>query len=139
MALVVEYHEELEYDLLTLPGSGVDLLDLWRGRLSFRRLLLLVKGLPHKSSHFVAAAAPDAAAVAQWTPTDYVLADLFDISAVGHRLQDQRRRKLPPYIRPGDAIAARVRAEAKSDGLIRQRERQAAREAERRANRGDGE
>lgn len=47
-ALLREHGEEIEADLLRV--YGVDLLDLWRGRLTPRRLLVLIRGLPPGSA-----------------------------------------------------------------------------------------
>lgn len=46
--LLREYGEAIEADLLR--HYGVNLLDLWRGRLTPRRLMVLIKGLPPGSA-----------------------------------------------------------------------------------------
>lgn len=112
MELVVEHHEDLEHDLL----PDVDLLDLWRGRLSFRRLELLIRRLPTDSAT-VHAVHPESALIAAWSPTDYVLADLYDITARAH-FKDPK-----PYPRPADAIRERQRRDARREALQRQKER----------------
>lgn len=48
-ALIDEHGEELEYDLIRYC-SGTDLAWLWTGRLSWRRLGVLVKHLPAESA-----------------------------------------------------------------------------------------
>lgn len=113
MTLLNEHHEELELDL---HRQGVDLLDVWRGRLSLRRLDLLVRHLP-ATSDLVRALDPEAAAVASMPPVGYVLMDLFD-------LQAQAKFKNPkPYPRPADVIRQRQRTAARHEALERQRDR----------------
>lgn len=123
MALVVEYHEELEIDLL---GQGVDLLDFWRGTLTPRRLDLLVKHLPPGSAT-LQAMDPDIARVAAWGPTNEQLADLYDVTVVAGRLTAKGGGALPPYPRPADALHAKRMEQARYAALEAQRERARAR------------
>lgn len=51
----------------------MDLLDFWRGRLSPRRLAVLITGLPSESAT-IRALSGDAA---DWTLTNHLLADVF--------------------------------------------------------------
>jgi hypothetical protein len=111
--LLTEYHEELEIDL---HRQGIDLLDVWRGRLSLRRLELAIRHLP-ASSALVRAVDPDAAAMSEMPPVGYVLMDFFDLFA---RAKFQNPK---PYPRPADVLRERQRAEA----LERQRDRANAR------------
>lgn len=113
MTVLTEYHEELEIDL---HGQGVDLLDVWRGRLSLRRLELLIRHLP-ATSRLGRAVNPDSALHAEWTPTTYLLADLFDLTARA-KFKDPK-----PYPRPADIARERARAEARLAALERQRDR----------------
>lgn len=63
--------DALEADLLRF--YGVDLLDLWRGRLSLRRLSVLVAGLPSESALWA-----DENGIARgWTLTNLIMADVF--------------------------------------------------------------
>lgn len=107
MALVVEHHEEIEVDLLR---QGIDLLDFWRGTLTARRLRLLISNLP-RGSVTLAAVDPDGVALGAWSETDYLLADLFDITAKSH-FQEPK-----PYPRPADVIRRRQR-EAKTTAFL---------------------
>jgi hypothetical protein len=91
--LIVEFHEELEHDLL----PDFDLLDLWRGKLSFRRLSLLIQRLP-ASSAFVSAFDPDAAHVASWGIAEYQRALLIDLFGKANFQNWQ------PLERPADAV-----------------------------------
>jgi hypothetical protein len=77
---------------------------------------------PAAKSAFAAAAAPDVAAVNSWTPTDYLLADLFDLTAQAH-FKDPKL-----YPRPIDAIEKRQRTAARHAALEVQNERIKARE-----------
>ncbi|CAL9506839.1 hypothetical protein SUDANB38_03582 [Streptomyces sp. enrichment culture] len=70
--LVEEHAEALEADLLR--HYGVDLLDWHRGRLSSRRLAVLVRHLPRDS----ALAREVHGEAADWTATDYLLATAVD-------------------------------------------------------------
>lgn len=56
---------------------GVDLGDVWRGRLSLRRLLVLVRYLPPGSAVW----AEQAGIEFGWSLTDFLLADLFQVWA----------------------------------------------------------
>lgn len=108
MTLVVEYHEELEIDLL----PDVDLLDLWRGSLSFRRVELLIRYLDPATSLTVRAANPDVAQMSSWNVTNYQLADLFDAFRGVHY------KNPPPYPRPAAVIRERSRTEIRRAALI---------------------
>lgn len=118
MALVVEYHEELEIDL----APQVDLLDFWRGRLSARRLELLIRHLDPSSATFQAID-PEAAAEASWAVTDYLLAHLIDMTSVAHGLKTKQGQPVPAFPRPAEAIRQRKRDEARLQALIAQRDR----------------
>lgn len=59
-----------------LQHFGVDLLDLWRGRLSLRRVSVLIGSLLRQTGRSVLAAACDEAA--EWSETDYILARVSD-------------------------------------------------------------
>lgn len=67
-----EHAEALEADLLR--HYGVDLLDWHRGRLSSRRLAVLVKHLPRDSATLGGIHGE----AAQWSVTDYLLASAVD-------------------------------------------------------------
>lgn len=122
MNLLDGYHEELEYDLLTLP-SPIDLLDLYRGRLSTRRLWVIIRGLP-MSSRLKRAINPEAAAEAEWTPTTYLLAEQIDFE---HGVNHNKRltTRIP---RPGEAAAKRAEQEEAMRRLLELEERNRARE-----------
>jgi hypothetical protein len=117
VALVVEYHEELELDL---HDQRVDLLDFWRGTLTARRLGLLVRNLP-PTSRFVQAINPDVAEAAAWDVGNYQTAALYDLIAHAH-FKDPK-----PFPRPLDAIREREAAQSRHEALLAQRERQAER------------
>lgn len=70
--LVEEHAEAIEADLLR--HYGTDLLDWYRGRLSSRRLAVLVKHLPRDSA--LGRELHDEAA--GWSVTDYLLAHMVD-------------------------------------------------------------
>lgn len=112
MAFVVEHHEELEIDLL--PEH--DLLDLWRGRMSWRRLAVLIADLP-PTGRVVRTLAPEVAAVAAWTHEAEVAATHFDAYMRVH-FKDPK-----PYPRPAVQAQERKRSEARWAALERQAER----------------
>lgn len=120
MALVVEYHEELEQDLL----PGIDLLDLWRGRLSFRRVELLIRHLPGDSKTF-RAMNPDAAEIATWDIGHYLQAIEIDLIGQAHF------QNWEPIERPHQRVEKRRRADSLSRALEAQRRRQIERERRR--------
>lgn len=97
--------------------NGIDILDFWRGTLSPRRLWVLLKHLSPRDSAFVRAAQPDTAAIAQWSATEYLLADLFDITAKA------AFRSPKPYPRPAEALERRARDEARAIALTEQQQR----------------
>lgn len=91
---------------------GVDLLDLWRGRLSPRRVSVLVRALPDDSATKRAMRA-DVDDGPLWGPTEYLLADVFDAvrqhSHLVHTINAKRPPSPPaPYPRPGDPKPFRV-------------------------------
>jgi hypothetical protein len=59
-----------------LQHFGVDLLDLWRGRLSLRRLNVLIGSLLRQAGRSVLAAAVDESA--EWSESEYILARISD-------------------------------------------------------------
>jgi hypothetical protein len=108
VALVVEHHEALELDL---ADRGVDLLDLWRGRLSPRRLELLIRDLP-PTSRLVRSLDPDAAAANTWGTTEYLLAYIADL------LGQANFQNYKPLQRPAEAAAEKRRTEERHRRLI---------------------
>lgn len=59
-----------------LQHFGVDLLDLWRGRLSLRRISVLIGSLLRQTGRSVLAAVVDESA--EWSESDYLLARISD-------------------------------------------------------------
>lgn len=112
MAFTVECHEELEADLL--PEH--DLLDVWRGNLSWRRLELLIRHLPQGGAT-VRKIAPDVAAMADWTHEAEVAATHFDAYMQVHFKSPK------PYPRPATVAAERRRTEARHAALELQAQR----------------
>ncbi|MFJ8930596.1 hypothetical protein ACIRLA_28810 [Streptomyces sp. NPDC102364] len=105
--LVREFPDELEADLLEF--FGVDLLDLWRGRLTLRRIGVLLGSLMKKPGRSTLLMALDERA--SWPEGDYMLARISDALELSNFLflkanvseSDSRDLELPPPItRPGD-------------------------------------
>ena len=98
-----EHAEALEADLLR--HYGVDLLDWHRGRLSSRRLAVLVRHLPRDSATLDGLHGE----AAQWSVTDYLLASVVDqlaeanwMFATVNRDEDADPLEYPkPVPRPG--------------------------------------
>ncbi|MEU0949166.1 hypothetical protein ABZ379_41795 [Streptomyces canus] len=92
-----------------LRHYGVDLLDWHRGRLSSRRLRVLVEHLPADSSYARAVHGEQA----DWTVTDHLLAAVVDHLAVAnwmfatvHRDEDAEPAEYPEAVpRPGEGSA----------------------------------
>lgn len=97
--LLTEHGEALEADLAQY--YGIDLRDLFRGSLTWRRLGVLIRGLPVDSrlTGTLPRSEPvdDAAeTVARWSHIEYLLADLYDLLVAVHS-----KDKQTPYPRPG--------------------------------------
>jgi hypothetical protein len=90
-----------------LQFFGLDLLDLWRGRLSLRRISVLVNSLLRQTGRSVLAAVLDESAV--WSESDYLLARISDSLEVSNWLYIQANsgdegNDIPaptPLVRPG--------------------------------------
>ncbi|AKY02162.1 tail assembly chaperone [Streptomyces phage SF1] len=87
-----------------LAFRQVDLLDLWRGRITPRKLDVMIRGLPPDSATRIAMNGKEPL----WSRTDYILADLIDSNnGVAWLVANQevpvwKRGKYPdPYPRPG--------------------------------------
>ncbi|WP_251058867.1 hypothetical protein [Streptomyces sp. ISL-87] len=72
--VIQEYQDELEADLLEF--FHVDLLDLWRGRLSLRRVGVLIDSLMKKPGRSTLLEAMDERT--RWGESDYLLARISD-------------------------------------------------------------
>lgn len=101
LALIREHGDAIEADL---AFRGFDLLDLWRGRLTARKVDVLIRGLPPDSATRIALNGRDPL----WTRTDHVLADLVDsvnsvawITANHDRKRSEQTKFPEPYPRPG--------------------------------------
>ncbi|MER6912235.1 hypothetical protein ABT354_11225 [Streptomyces sp. NPDC000594] len=79
---VQQFSDELEADCL--EHFGVDLLDLWRGRLSLRRVHVLLQSLLKRPGRSAFLAALDASA--EWSVTDHLIARLSDAAEVANFL-----------------------------------------------------
>lgn len=104
-ALLTEHGEAIEADLTEY--YGVDLADVFRGRLSWRRLGVLIRGLPVESR--LTATLPhveaddDDGPVARWTHAEYLMADLYDLLLAVNSSQEQPK----PYPRPRRRVVHR--------------------------------
>lgn len=103
--VIQEFPDELEADLLEF--FSVDLLDLWRGRLSLRRIGVLVHSLMAKPGRSTLLMAMDERA--KWPESNYMLARVSDALELSNFLflkanvDDSSGLDLPPPIpRPGE-------------------------------------
>lgn len=101
----------------------MDLLDFYRGRLSPRRLWLLIRHLPVDSA-LLRRTRPELGQYA-WTPDGYVMADLIDVTLAIGTGKFQK-----PYPRPAQLITDSVEQRERFDRLEEQAERNRAREAQ---------
>jgi hypothetical protein len=95
-----EHPEELEADLLEF--FRVDLLDLWRGRLSLRRIAVLVKSLGRRPGRSSLAAVMDESA--EWATSDYLLARISDALEMSNFLFLKANAEDSKSITPPDPI-----------------------------------
>ena len=73
---IAAHHDTIEADFCRY--FGVDLLDLYRGRLSLRKIGVLLRALPGDSATAIAVHGE----AALWTVTNYQLADVVDAAAL---------------------------------------------------------
>jgi hypothetical protein len=100
--LIEEHGEALLYDLQHYC-SGTDLYDVFRGRLSPRRVLWLVGQLPADSAF--AASSRGGAEFRSWTPTLYLLAAVVNLLNAANR-QRAGKRSNQPLVKPPTAQRA---------------------------------
>lgn len=107
-ALIREHGDEIEADL---GFRGIDLLDMYRGTLSPRKVALYIRALPPDSATRIAMNGGQW----PWSQTDYILADLVDATLgvayqVAHKdVPKHNRSPYPdPYPRPGAAVSKPV-------------------------------
>ncbi|MFD7605151.1 hypothetical protein ACFWAN_32510 [Streptomyces mirabilis] len=105
--VIQEFPDELEADLLEF--FGIDFLDLWRGRLSLRRIGVLIHSLMSKPGRSTLLMAMDERS--SWPEPTYMLARISDALELSNFLflkanaaeEDSRDLELPPPIpRPGE-------------------------------------
>ncbi|MFF4223189.1 hypothetical protein ACFYZH_10025 [Streptomyces abikoensis] len=101
-----DYSDQLEADLLEY--FGIDLLDLWRGRLTLRRLHVLISSLLSRQGSGALAAAIDESAI--WSHEAHILARVSDALEAANYLfisantaGDTRLDPPEPMWRPGAA------------------------------------
>jgi hypothetical protein len=100
---------------------GLDVVDFWAGRITVRRMSVIVGQLLADPGSALVRSIRDGEV--PWTSTDYLLADVFDLIAAAN-FKDPK-----PYPRPGDEKRAqelednRRRAQEEQRERIRQRER----------------
>jgi hypothetical protein len=100
---LADHGAAVEADLLRY--YRVDLTDLYRGRLSPRRVAVLVAALPADASTVEAVHGDQA----RWTLTDHLLASVFDaLAVISWQLGGDKRAARPkPMARPGVADTTR--------------------------------
>lgn len=74
--MVIRYHDEIEADLARFyPRDADQLPELWAGRMTWRRLWVLVKGLPPEA---ITTQELDQAGVTRWDQKAELLAGVID-------------------------------------------------------------
>jgi hypothetical protein len=105
LGLLREHGDVIEADLQRT--YGVDLVDLWRGTLTLRRVRVLLEGLPPDSSTAYAVAEADNGPLAGWRLTDVLLGRLTDELAL-YRWQWETAhldpKKSKPRKQPGSVL-----------------------------------
>ncbi|GHF38636.1 hypothetical protein GCM10010218_19780 [Streptomyces mashuensis] len=108
--MIQQYPDELEADLL--EHFGIDLLGLWRGQLSLRRISVLIKALMGKAGRSALLAAFDESAT--WSVQEHLsarisdsleLANFFFLKA--HSSESQGLTPPDPIRRPGQPEPAK--------------------------------
>lgn len=89
---------------------GVDVLDVWRGQVSLRRLKVLLDQLPRDSALKRALIGGP-----HYLP-EHVLADIYDLLAIVNT--DPKRGKPKPYPRAGDELRAERQQQEQANRLI---------------------
>lgn len=116
---MVRYGDEVEADLRHF--YGVDLLDLWRGTLSLRQLLMFIRKMPRESELRKAINDGDE----PWSRLEVLVSDLWVITGKA------RWGKKAPDAHPLRAVAAKkrssVRKNARKAALARASEKRARR------------
>lgn len=108
VALLHTHFTALEYDC---RAQGVDLLDLYRGKLTYRALHGIVSNLPADSALY------RQLLPGGWGPINYQIADLFDLTAVaGNVVVAKGSDRHVRARRPGD-----VEAEKRQQSMREQR------------------
>lgn len=102
VALLSEHGEAIEADLQRYYGLALG--DVTTGRLSWRRLRVLVAQLPPDSALARALNGP----AADWAPTEYLLAHVVDLLAWSNYQRAHGKGRRPrPVARPGSAPTKR--------------------------------
>lgn len=96
--LLTEHGEALEADFQRY--YGLDLLDLWRGRLSARKASVLARQLPYGAQTWISCGFDNA-----WSAETHLTASLFDAVNVGNwqRAGDKHAKRPTPVQRPSGA------------------------------------
>lgn len=102
------YHEELEFDF---DERGWDLLDVWRGEMSLRKLWVRIKHLP-RTAAFCRAVAPE---LTRWGSVEHVIADFID------EFRMANFKPWEPFPRPG---VAQKKADFRAERQAKFQERQ---------------
>lgn len=121
-----EHYEAVEADLAFYAGPGDQLPDLWAGRLTFRRLRVLLDALPSESATktlLIEATPPsefeESAGHGPWSREMHLLAAILDAQRVGNWMYVQAHTQddVPPpepTPRPGLAPVVDLKAERKA-------------------------
>lgn len=110
IALLERRGDEIESDL---HDKGVDLVDLWRGRLSLRKLAVLIRYLPSTSALAIA----ENGGYRPWSLTEYLLSDVWALQA--RQLAGRKAPDSHPWRADESRRANAVRTESRRAALLR--------------------
>ena len=110
--MLFHFHGAIESDL---HDKGLDLVDLWRGKLSLRKVKVITDHLGPTS------ALQRAITDSSWTDIEELLATLIDVEklALWQRAGDKNARRPEPYPRPGMEQAKEANLRAKAEAFRR--------------------
>ncbi|AZV00743.1 tail assembly chaperone [Gordonia phage Kiko] len=129
IALLEQRGGEIESDL---QDKGIDLVDLYRGRLTLRKVAVLIKYLPPTSALALATNGGQA----PWSLTEYLLSDIWALQA--RQLAGRRAPDSHPWRKAMLSRANATKSTSRRAALLRAQARHQTRNRPKVAGRGDG-
>ncbi|AON97309.1 tail assembly chaperone [Gordonia phage Hedwig] len=129
IALLEQHGGEIESDL---QGKGIDLVDLYRGRLTLRKIAVLIKYLPATSALALATNGGQA----PWSLTEYLLSDIWALHA--RQIAGRRAPDSHPWRKAMMSRHNATKNTTRRAALLKAQARHRARNRQKVAGRGDG-